>query len=89
MGFLKEDKNRPRGYRIPTLQEARAAWDDMRFPVAWSETERWQNVGPVQNMPSSGGDSPFWPRSRLAGVQSTGFFFPDSNGLRRVTGCTG
>lgn len=41
LGFEKDDTARPRGWVLPTLPEARAAWDRVKMPLAWPEVDGW------------------------------------------------
>lgn len=41
LGFEKDDTARPRGWVLPPLLEARAAWDRARMPLAWPEVDGW------------------------------------------------
>jgi hypothetical protein len=41
LGFEKLDDERPRGFLLPPLPEARAAWDRRRFKVAWDGIAEW------------------------------------------------
>lgn len=41
LGFEKDDSARPRGWVLPTLPEARAAWDRVKMPLAWPEVDGW------------------------------------------------
>jgi len=44
LGFEQSDKMRPRGFLLPTLAEARAAWDRARMPVRWQRASEWANL---------------------------------------------
>jgi hypothetical protein len=46
LGFEKDDRGRPRGFVLPTLPEARAAWDRKMTPVRWDETTEWSTIEP-------------------------------------------
>lgn len=41
LGFTKDDSARPRGWVLPTLPEARAAWDRARMPLPWPKVDGW------------------------------------------------
>lgn len=41
LGFVKDDTARPRGWVLPALPDARAAWDQTRMPLAWPEVDGW------------------------------------------------
>ena len=41
LGFEKVRRSRPSGFVLPTLPEARAAWDRVCTPVAWDDTDCW------------------------------------------------
>ena len=45
LGFRKDRRSRPSGFVLPTLPEARAAWDRVRSPVAWDDADRWVAMG--------------------------------------------
>lgn len=45
LGFEKVRRSRPSGFVLPTLPEARAAWDHARSPVAWDDTDCWADLG--------------------------------------------
>jgi hypothetical protein len=47
LNFTKEDSG-PRGYMIPPLDEARAAWDKAMFPVDWPQCDGWQSDREVE-----------------------------------------
>lgn len=52
LGFEKA-RERPRGFILPPLCDARAAWDKKMLPVRWDETRDWAPI------PNAGVDSPF------------------------------
>ncbi|MCZ7634090.1 MAG: DUF5906 domain-containing protein [Phycisphaerales bacterium] len=41
LGFTKDDTARPRGWVLPTLPEARAAWDRVKMPLPWPKVDGW------------------------------------------------
>ena len=41
MGFRKVEKSRPRGYVLPPLIDARAAWDNKMFRFGWGAARAW------------------------------------------------
>lgn len=41
MGFSKCDGERPRGWVVPPLAEARARWDRQRFAMQWDTADVW------------------------------------------------
>lgn len=41
LGFEKWERGGPKGWVLPTLSEARDAWDRCRFPWQWDGSERW------------------------------------------------
>lgn len=43
--FEKRDQGRPRGFVLPPLPKARAAWDAARSAMAWDETAEWDVGG--------------------------------------------
>lgn len=45
MGFEYHDKSRPRGFILPRLSQARAAWDQARMPMKWDELTDWADLG--------------------------------------------
>lgn len=45
MGFRKVEKSRPRGYVLPPLIEARAAWDEKMFRFGWGAARGWDMDG--------------------------------------------
>jgi len=45
LGFEKVRRSRPSGFVLPTLPEARAAWDRARSPVAWDDADCWADLG--------------------------------------------
>jgi hypothetical protein len=45
LGYEKDDNARPRGWPLPTLAEARAAWNKKRFPVRWGAQSCWARLG--------------------------------------------
>jgi Family of unknown function (DUF5906) len=49
LGFLKRDEPRPRGFHIPAVAEAKAAWDDKLFSVEWDGAETWHVQRRVQH----------------------------------------
>lgn len=44
LGFTPNEGN-PRGYVLPALQDARAAWDKRKFPASWPDCPGWQETG--------------------------------------------
>lgn len=44
LGFTPNEGN-PRGYTLPALQDARAAWDKRKFPASWPDCPGWQDTG--------------------------------------------
>lgn len=45
LGFEYHDRSRPRGFVLPPLPEARAAWDRARMPMQWDSLIEWAEVG--------------------------------------------
>jgi hypothetical protein len=43
MGFEKCDNNRPRGFWVPDLHEARKIWDEVMFPHKWDDLQKWDD----------------------------------------------
>lgn len=41
LGAEKDNRGRPRGYVLPILSDARAAWDRVMFAVRWDDTGDW------------------------------------------------
>jgi hypothetical protein len=41
MGFEKYRKDGIRGWIIPSLAEARARWDEVRWPGEWDDNNSW------------------------------------------------
>jgi hypothetical protein len=56
MGFEKWRGVGPKGWVIPTLSEARAAWDRCRFPWQWDGSDGWGFESAVIDNPKSDGD---------------------------------
>ena len=44
LGHEKDDRSRPRGWVLPPLDRARAAWDRLKFPVVWLECPGWAEL---------------------------------------------
>ena len=44
LSFLKVDKDRPRGWLLPSLPDARAAWDEKMSPGEWDEAAEWTDM---------------------------------------------
>jgi hypothetical protein len=42
-----------RGFILPPLPEARAAWDSKMFPVAWDDVDEWSMIPPRVQPPTS------------------------------------
>lgn len=45
LGYQYHDKSRPRGFILPPLSEARAAWDRARMPMRWDDLSDWAELG--------------------------------------------
>ena len=45
LGFEYKD-NRPRGFVLPPLPQARANWDRARMPMRWDSVTHWQQIEP-------------------------------------------
>lgn len=45
LGYQYHDKSRPRGFILPPLPEARAAWDRARMPMRWDDLSDWAELG--------------------------------------------
>ena len=56
MGFEKWKGTGPKGWVIPTLSEARAAWDRCRWPWQWEGSDGWGFESVVIDNPNSDGD---------------------------------
>jgi hypothetical protein len=55
MGFKKDENSRPRCYQLPTLAEARAAWDKRRASERWDDTANWAGAKRIERFD----DGPF------------------------------
>ncbi|MCA0910071.1 primase-helicase family protein [Qipengyuania gaetbuli] len=56
LGFEKWDRGGPKGWVMPTLGEARAAWARCRFEWQWDDSERWGYESAVIEDQPSGDD---------------------------------
>lgn len=45
LGFEQPPHERPRGFALPTLPQARQAWDKAKSAVPWDSTEEWASIG--------------------------------------------
>jgi len=49
-----------RGFALPTLADARAAWDRVKIPAPWDSSDRWTDLPPPKKPDADGDDgSPF------------------------------
>lgn len=49
-----------RGFALPTLADARAAWDRVKIPAPWDGSDRWTDLPPPKKPDADGDDgSPF------------------------------
>jgi hypothetical protein len=55
--FGKLRRGGSRGYLVPRLADARAAWNEKRPPVTWDDTAEWQSM--VDQGPRYEDDAPF------------------------------
>ena len=46
LGFEYRDTGRPRGFILPSLSKARAAWDKLRMPARWDNLTCWHRIEP-------------------------------------------
>lgn len=58
LGFEKDDTARPRGWVLPRLADARAAWDRTQVPMQWPEVDGW-SVGIHDYSTEKGGPDAF------------------------------
>ncbi|MBB3332737.1 hypothetical protein BDK63_003640 [Halomonas campaniensis] len=59
LGFEYQDRSRPRGFVLPPLPEARAAWDRVRMPMQWDDLTDWVELGASDYPAAPGAKSPF------------------------------
>ena len=59
LGFEYHDQSRPRGFVLPALPEARAAWDQARMPARWDDLADWAELGSELEPAQRHGRSPF------------------------------
>ncbi|WP_296029660.1 DUF5906 domain-containing protein [uncultured Alcanivorax sp.] len=59
LGFEYQDRCRPRGFVLPPLTEARAAWDRARMPMQWDDLTDWVELGANDYPAAPGAKSPF------------------------------
>lgn len=59
LGFEYHDRSRPRGFVLPPLPQARAAWDRARMPMRWDDTVDWAELGADEYPAPPGRKGPF------------------------------
>lgn len=59
LGFEYHDRSRPRGFVIPPLQDARAAWDRERMPMRWDDLTDWAELGADEYPAAARATGPF------------------------------
>ncbi|KQB31278.1 MULTISPECIES: DUF5906 domain-containing protein [Pseudomonas aeruginosa group] len=59
LGFEYHDRSRPRGFVIPSLPDARAAWDRARMPMRWDDLTDWAELGADEYPAAARSKGPF------------------------------
>lgn len=59
LGFEYHDRSRPRGFVIPSLPDAREAWDRARMPMRWDDLTDWAELGADEYPAAARSKGPF------------------------------